>query len=135
MAEIDELRRALSDQAEELHRTEIEKKRISAERSEVSRTVASLEADLRRVRKDAEAFGRDLKMLRSEKEKAEAKQKDDLAKAQRAKKQSEAQIRLLAEQIEVHKMKAVKFKDQFEKHVCVAYVDLSEGYHCLTCVV
>ncbi|KAF9048336.1 hypothetical protein BDZ89DRAFT_1057909 [Hymenopellis radicata] len=106
MAEIDELRRALSDQAEELQRTEAEKKRISAERSEVSRTVASLEADLRRVKKDAEAF-------------AEAKQKDDLAKAQRARKQTEAQIRLLTEQIEVHKMKAVKFKDQFEKHVCV----------------
>lgn len=122
MTEIDDLRRALSNQGEELQRAETEKNRISAERSEVSRTVAVLEADLKRVKKDAEAFGRDLKLLRAEKDRAEAKQKDELAKAERAKKQAQTQVRLLSEQLDGQKAKVATAKEQWEKHVCVMYV-------------
>ncbi|PBK99751.1 hypothetical protein ARMGADRAFT_516895 [Armillaria gallica] len=118
MTEIDDLRRALSNQGEELQRAETEKNRISAERSEVSRTVAVLEADLKRVKKDAEAFGRDLKLLRAEKDRAEAKQKDELAKAERAKKQAQTQVRLLTEQLDGQKAKVATAKQQWEKHVC-----------------
>ena len=39
------------------------------EKNDVARTVAALEGDLKRVKLDAEAFGRDLKLLREEKEK------------------------------------------------------------------
>lgn len=122
MTEIDELRRALSDQAEELHRVESEKKRISSERSEVSRTVAALESDLRRVKREAEAFGKDLKMLRSEKDKAESKLKEDGTKFQRAKKQADSQIRLLTEQLDSQKATASKWRKQVETHVCLMYV-------------
>ncbi|KAK0466948.1 uncharacterized protein EV420DRAFT_1260439 [Desarmillaria tabescens] len=118
MTEIDDLRRALSNQGEELQRAETEKNRISAERSEVSRTVAILEADLRRVKKDAEAFGRDLKLLRTEKDRAEAKQKDELDKAERTKKQAQTQARLLSEQLDGQKAKVAHAKEQWEKHVC-----------------
>ncbi|KAK0501582.1 hypothetical protein EDD18DRAFT_1066550 [Armillaria luteobubalina] len=118
MTEIDDLRHALSNQSEELQRAETEKNRMSAERSEVSRTVAVLEADLKRVKKDAEAFGRDLKLLRTEKDRAEAKQKDELTKVERAKKQAQTQVRLLTEQLDGQKAKVATAREQWEKHVC-----------------
>ncbi|KIY70545.1 hypothetical protein CYLTODRAFT_391816 [Cylindrobasidium torrendii FP15055 ss-10] len=118
ITEIDELKRALSDKADQLYRAEAEKRRVSNERSEVSRTVATLEADLRRVKKDAEAFGNDLKTLRSEKEKAESKQREESTKAQRIKKQAESQMRLLNEQVEQYKVDAAQWRSQVESHVC-----------------
>lgn len=85
---------------------------------DVARTVASLEADLNRVRKKAEEFGRDLKALRAEKDKLEAKQREDLSKADRLKKQSQAQIRLLNEQLEAQRAKTSKQRELLEAHVC-----------------
>lgn len=72
---------------------------MAIEKTDVARTVAALESDLRRVKRDAEAFGRDLKILRTEKEKQQEKHKDELTKAERAKKQAQTQIRLLNEQL------------------------------------
>ncbi|TFK39758.1 hypothetical protein BDQ12DRAFT_704709 [Crucibulum laeve] len=118
LLEIEDLRRALNDQASELQRTEMEKDRISAEKSNVAKTIALLEADLKRVRRDAEAFGRDLKLLRAEKEKAETKHKEELTKAERTKKQAQTQIRLLAEQLEIQKAKTLCAKDDMKNHVC-----------------
>ena len=46
MLEIEDLRRALSDQASELERVEAEKARMAAEKGDVARSVAALEADL-----------------------------------------------------------------------------------------
>ncbi|KAL1747869.1 hypothetical protein HDZ31DRAFT_72004 [Schizophyllum fasciatum] len=114
LLEIEDLRRALSDQADELHRAEGERHRIEAERSDVAKTVGVLEADLKRVRRDAEAFGRDLQALRGEKEKLEAKRKED----ERARKQAQAQIRLLTEQVERHKEGARKARAELEGHAC-----------------
>ncbi|KAK6967117.1 PACT-coil-coil domain-containing protein [Favolaschia claudopus] len=119
LGEIDDLRRALDDQADQLQRAEVEKHRIAAEKSDVARTVASLEADLRRVRRDAEAFGRDLKVLRGEKERLEAKQREEAQKAERAKKQTQTQIRVLNEQLESQKAVALRAKEELEGHVCV----------------
>ncbi|KAG1774133.1 hypothetical protein EV702DRAFT_1126979 [Suillus placidus] len=99
LGEIDDLRRALSNQADELQRSEEEKNRMAIEKTDVARTVAALESDLRRVKRDAEAFGRDLKTLRTEKEKLHEKHRDELTKAERAKKQAQTQIRLLNEQL------------------------------------
>ncbi|KAL1693565.1 hypothetical protein GGG16DRAFT_88498 [Schizophyllum commune] len=110
LLEIEDLRRALSDQADELHRAEAERHRIEAERSDVAKTVGVLEADLKRVRRDAEAFGRDLQALRGEKEKLEAKRRED----ERARKQAQAQIRLLTEQVERHKESARKARMELE---------------------
>ncbi|KAH7890884.1 hypothetical protein F5I97DRAFT_1839637 [Phlebopus sp. FC_14] len=120
LAEIDELRRALSNQADELQRTEQEKNRALIEKSDIARTIAELEADLKRVRKDAETFGRDLKALRAEKERTQDKQKEEAAKAERAKKQTETQIRLLNEQLQSQKDKAKKAKEELQHHVCSA---------------
>jgi chromosome segregation ATPase len=116
--EVDDLRRALSHQADELQRAEEEKNRIASQKSDVARTVALLESDLKRVRRDAEAFGRDLKNLRAEKERWEAKQKDEAVKAERARKQSQTQIRLLNEQLEGQREKARRAKEDLRNHVC-----------------
>ncbi|KAG1902708.1 uncharacterized protein F5891DRAFT_948764, partial [Suillus fuscotomentosus] len=99
LGEIDDLRRALSNQADELQRSEEEKNRMAIEKTDVARTVAALESDLRRVKRDAEAFGRDLKTLRTEKEKLQEKHRNELTKAERAKKQAQTQICLLNEQL------------------------------------
>ncbi|KAF8216666.1 hypothetical protein K438DRAFT_1953574 [Mycena galopus ATCC 62051] len=119
LGEIDDLRRALDDQADQLHRAEAEKNRIAAEKSDVARSVAALEADLKRVRRDAEAFGRDLKLLRSEKERLEAKQKEEAQIADRTRKQSQSQIRILNEQLEAQRAKTLRAKDELQSHVCV----------------
>ncbi|KAF9466148.1 hypothetical protein BDZ94DRAFT_1341734 [Collybia nuda] len=120
LLEIDDLRRALSDSAEELERAEMEKDRISAEKNDVARTVSILESDLRRVKKDAEAFGRDLKLLRIEKEKLEIKHKDELSRLERSKKQTQTQIRLLNEQMETQRAKTGRARDELKSHVCAA---------------
>ena len=84
----------------------------------MSKTISVLEADLRRVRRDAEVFGRDLKALRAEKDKLEAQLRDELAKGERAKKQSSTEVKLLNEQLETQKRKLQKALEEFEDHVC-----------------
>ncbi|KDQ61486.1 hypothetical protein JAAARDRAFT_511841 [Jaapia argillacea MUCL 33604] len=120
LAEIDELRRALSEQADELHRTAAEKNRMVAERTDIAQTVAVLEADLQRVKREAEAFGRDLKQLRAEKNRQESKHKDDITKAERAQKQSQTQIRVLTEQLESQRESAKRAKEEMDGHTCAA---------------
>jgi chromosome segregation ATPase len=119
------LRRALSDRADELQRTEEEKARIASEKSDVAQAVAVLEADLRRVKRDAEAFGRDLKTLRAEKEKMETVHKDETSAAERARKQAQAQIRVLNERLEVQQDRAKVVEEQLERHVCSMCVTIS----------
>ncbi|KAG6811541.1 hypothetical protein H0H92_006894 [Tricholoma furcatifolium] len=120
LLEIDDLRRALSNKASELHKAEQEKQRVSAEKSDVARTVAVLEADLRRVKKDAEAFGRDLKLLRTEKDRQEEKHKQELTQLERTKKQAQTQIRLLTEQLDNQRLKTGRAREELQNHVCAA---------------
>ena len=75
LLEIEDLRRQLSSQADALHRVEAEKARAALEKGDMARTVATLEADLRRVQRDAEVFGRDLRQLRAQKDRLEAERK------------------------------------------------------------
>lgn len=118
LSEIEDLRKALADRSGELHRVEAEKHRIAAERSNVAETVAVLEADLRRVRDNAEAFGRDLKELRLEKERLEKEHQEEQLKIHRAKKQTQTQIRLLTEQLEGQRAKTLEARAKLENHVC-----------------
>jgi chromosome segregation ATPase len=117
--EIEELRKALDDRACEMQRMEQEKERTSSEKDNVARTVAGLEADLQRVKRDAEAFGKDLQALRAEKENLEARSKDEITKAERAKKQAQAQIRILTEQLNTEKDRASKAIGQLESRSSV----------------
>jgi len=128
LLEIDDLHRALSERAEELQRAEIEKDRISAEKSDVAKTVAALEADLKRVKKDAEAFGRDLKLLRVEKEKQETRHKEENFRLERTRKQAQTQIRLLNEQLESQRKKTGRAQEGLKNHVCAAYVNTHPKY-------
>ncbi|ESK89340.1 hypothetical protein Moror_16258 [Moniliophthora roreri MCA 2997] len=118
LAEIEELRQALSDRASDLKRAEVDKAKLVAESDEVARTVAALESDLRRVKRDAEAFGRDLKLLRAEKEKLEVKQKEETAKAERIKKQMQTQLRLLNEQLDEQRTKTLDAQTELKNHAC-----------------
>ena len=88
----------------------------------VARTTASLEADLKRIRRDAEAFGQDLKLLRMENEKLKTKNKDEISKAERSKKQAQSQIRLLNEQLEMQKENALKARGEIKNYICATYV-------------
>lgn len=120
LLEIHDLRRALSNKADELYKVEQEKQRVSMEKSDVAKTVASLEADLRRVKKDAEVFGRDLKLLRSEKEKEEEKHREEITQLERAKKQTQTQIRLLNEQLDNQRLKTDRAREELKNHICAA---------------
>jgi chromosome segregation ATPase len=106
LGEIDELRLALSEQASELQRVEDQKALVEAENNDVNQAVATLEADLKRVKRDAEAFGRELRQLRVEKGKVEERRREEGLAAERAMKQAQAQIRVLKEQLEDQKDRA-----------------------------
>ncbi|KAH9927002.1 uncharacterized protein B0H18DRAFT_306413 [Fomitopsis serialis] len=120
LLEIDELRRAISTQADELLRAENERNRIAAEKSDVVHSVAALEADLQRVRRDAEMFGRDLKLLRTQKDRLEEERRIEQEKADRAQKQAQSQIRVLKGELDSQKEKARTAAEKLQKHVCVA---------------
>ena len=122
MLEIEELKQALDDRSSQLKKAEREKERMASEKDGVAKTVSGLEADLRRVRRDAEAIGRDLRMLRAEKEKLESKLKEEVQKGERAKKQSQTQVKLLNEQLESQKQRAARALEVYENHVCPTYV-------------
>ncbi|KAL4062576.1 hypothetical protein J3A83DRAFT_4310372 [Scleroderma citrinum] len=94
---------------------------MAVEKTDIVRTIDTLEAELKRVKKDAEIFGRDLKALKVEKENMHEKQQEEIARAERAKKQSQAQIRLLNEQLETQKAKTKKAREELQHHVCPAY--------------
>jgi chromosome segregation ATPase len=117
--EIEDLHRALAEQADDLHQAKAEQKRLASDRSDVARTVAALEADLKRVRKHAEELGRGLRQLRTEKERSEGKQQDELSKAEKARRQADAQIRLLTDQLESQRQRATRAKEELKNHVCV----------------
>lgn len=132
LGEIEDLRKALSDRSGQLHRVEAEKNRIATERSDVAQTVAALEADLKRVRENAEAFGRDLKDLRAEKEKLEKKHQEEQSKAERTKKQTQTQIRLLTEQLDGQRAKTTRAREELENHVCAMYDPSPSDCFCFT---
>ncbi len=119
LLEIEDLRRELSERAEELEKVEAEKKRMANEQTDMAREVAALEADLRRVRKDAEAFGRDLKALHAQKDRLEVERKQERAKVERSQKQMLTQVRLLKEEAKEYKEKARMIQEQWKDHACV----------------
>jgi sRNA-binding protein len=104
---------------------------MAAERSDVARTVSALEADLARVRREAEAFGRDLKALRAEKERAEEQERrkvEEARKAQRAEKEARSaekeakeQAKALVMEVKKHKEEARWERREREAHICAAY--------------
>jgi septal ring factor EnvC (AmiA/AmiB activator) len=117
-AEIDELRRALSARAGELEQSVVERERLAAKHTDVARTVAVLEADLTRVKREAAAFGRDLKVLRAEKDRAEE------AERKRAEEARRAGVREREAREEV-----LRVTKKMEQHVCTACVFSSSSIY------
>jgi len=111
LLEIEDLKRALQKQSTKVQRAEEEKEKVIAEKQDVSKTIAALEADLRCVRRDAETFSRDLRRLKTEKERAEEKYKDEIARLERNKRQSQAQLKLLTDELDQQ-------KQEIADHVC-----------------
>jgi len=102
----------LQKQSTKVQQAEEEKEKIIAEKHDVSKTIAALEADLRHVRRDAETFSRDLRRLKTEKERAEEKYKDEITRLERNKKQSQAQLKLLTDELDQREIAGVR------DHVC-----------------
>lgn len=116
LAEIDELRRALSDQADELQNATVRR----AQDSDVAQAVAELEKDLARVRREAVAFGQDLRKLKEEKEDVEEKEKVQRAEVRRAR-----------DEVRKQREEVGKLKKKWEGHVCNGYVRPSSPFcHC-----
>lgn len=81
------------------------------------KTASHLEADLERVRLDAESFGRDLERLRAEKLASDAQHARDSLSAERARKQAQSQIRVLNEQLEQKNELFRKAQDDLRQQV------------------
>ncbi|KAF8312563.1 uncharacterized protein EI90DRAFT_3186603 [Cantharellus anzutake] len=82
--EVEDLRLQLQEQAVELHDAELEKNRLAKERMEVARTITTLEADLKRVRRDAENIRKDVALLKNERAGLLAKTHEDKLTIERA---------------------------------------------------
>lgn len=114
----------IEEQALELRTGEKEKERLQAERSSISRVVTTLEADLRRVRRDAEKFGHDLADLREERDLLNSRRKEDKAQAEKVKAQAHAEIKMLKERLGSIQQNAQRAQDNLESHICPACVSL-----------
>jgi myosin protein heavy chain len=129
--EIEDLRRVLTDRENELEQAEASKIRVAREKSGFAQTVRELEADLSRVRKDAERFGNDLKALRRERDKLEDRKKveeERARKAERGRDQLMTELRLVKEELEDEKGRSRKASESWKYHVCAAgCVTLSVG--------
>lgn len=121
--EIDELKQALADRSTHLHIVQKEKEKLSDKLSsantDIAQNVSHLEADLRRVRRDAEAFGRDLEVLRREKATLEDRLKDEKERGDRGRKQMEARVKILDTEVERARGRAARVLEEWEGHVCV----------------
>ena len=132
--EIEELKKALADQAGVLQASEAAHIRAAAAQArerEQDVVVASLEADLARVRRSAESLGRDLRSERKRREEENAKRdaerkaersrarrevddtRKELETVLRERKQAGAELRLLQEQVE-------GAKRSWDGHKCAA---------------
>lgn len=121
--EIEDLRRALTDRESELERAETSKLRVAQEKSGFAQTVRELEADLSRVRKDAQRFGEDLKALRKERDKLEEKKRveeERARKAERGHSQLKTELKLVKEELEHEKGRSRKAMGEWASHVCAA---------------
>jgi hypothetical protein len=120
--EIEELKKALADHADALQATEAAHIRAAAAQArerEQGVVVATLEADLARVRRSAETLGRDLRAERKRREEENARRdaerkaergrarkevedtRGELEKVLREKKQAGAELRLLHERLDL----------------------------------
>lgn len=119
--EIEDLRRALTDRDNELERAEASRIRAAQEKSGFAKTVRELEADLSRVRKEAERFGNDLKALRRERDRLEERKKAEeerARKAEREQNQLKIDLRHLEEELEGEKGRSRKALEGLKSHVC-----------------
>jgi myosin protein heavy chain len=133
--EIEELKKALADHADVLQATEAAHLRAAAAQArerEQDVVVASLEADLARVRRSAETLGRDLRAERKRQEEENARRDTErkaekgrarkevgetmmeLEKVLREKKQAGAELRLLHERVDLLEGE----KRTWSRHVC-----------------
>ncbi|KDQ19443.1 hypothetical protein BOTBODRAFT_51847 [Botryobasidium botryosum FD-172 SS1] len=118
--EIQSLRTALNEQAIELRDAEKAKERAQAERSNISRVVATLEADLKRVRWDAEKFGHDLADLKEQRDALNSRRKEDKAIADKSKAQAHAEIKSLKQRLGAIQQNAQQVQGNLESHICPA---------------
>ena len=122
--EIEDLKQALTQRSSDLERIEQEKKRMSKEHSDVMRTVSSLENDLKRVKKDAETFGRDLRALKAERDELALKRREENGRAERVQDQLRTHIGVLESHLEVEMSRRVALQDQMQAHICGGYVPI-----------
>ncbi len=125
--EIEDLRKALTKATShtaslQQARDSLQQKLLSqtSKNSDVAKTIALLESDLRKVRRDAEDFGRDLKVLRGPKERVEEERKEEKERAVRRIKQRESDIRILREELNGQKERAKEGEVRLNGHVCAA---------------
>jgi chromosome segregation ATPase len=82
---IENLHRQLQSESSKVAGAEAQRTRLEAERREVLSDVGVLEADMRRVRDQAESFGKDLAQLRHDKEQERLRSADQAQSAHSAK--------------------------------------------------
>ncbi|KAF8314706.1 hypothetical protein DL93DRAFT_2155586 [Clavulina sp. PMI_390] len=116
IAEIEDLRQTIQEQAAELQGTESERMAMMTERTRVAQAVSLLEADLHRVRRESDKIRRDVKQLREERATLMKKSEQDHIVTKR----SQAQLHRLQEEVVDLRKKLRRSEDSMARHVCAA---------------
>lgn len=114
IAEIDDLKRELAWRNEEL---EFERRRGGKD-NDPSPMVEALEKEIRRIRTNAEAFGRDLGLLRENNDDLQLRGREEASRAERVQMQLRTQVRLLDEQLEGQRRRIRHLGDELQGHIC-----------------
>ncbi|KAI0057426.1 hypothetical protein BV25DRAFT_1892643 [Artomyces pyxidatus] len=139
LLEIEDLKRALAERTDALQAAEAAQVRAASaheREQEQERLVATLEADLTRVRRNAEALGRDLRAERKRREDENARREEErkkekgkaghakkevedvrreMEKIERARKQAGAEVRVLRERVELLEHERNALQEQAEQ--------------------
>lgn len=118
VTEIENLRHALFEQASLFTAQEAERKALETHQAEVAQTIVTLEADLLRVRKEAETIKRDVVELKEERE-GLRRRKDEEADTARREKEK---VRKLYEQVVALREMCRKYEEAEISHVCAVYI-------------
>lgn len=112
----DRLRTNLKEKADSLRHAESTITSLQQERATITKELLEFEADLQHQRIESEAFGRELKLLKSE-QGGQARLKEDMAVLQRNYRSAKEALQQAKDQLEIQVRRATELKNWQLAHV------------------
>jgi chromosome segregation ATPase len=117
----DRLRLTLKEKADSLRHAESTVTSLQRERASITKELLDFEADLQHQRVESEAFGRELRLLKSE-QGGSARLKEDMAALQRNYRSAKEALQQAKDQLEIQVRRATELKNWQVAHLHDRYV-------------